>query len=156
NCIQLVGEVWEVRYGDERGKYPDRGNKCLDWLRKIISRPNRSLAVAEVLGDPEGKLAGDALLGGERETDKEGIAAIRKRLEAIDEVIEQTDGGDALESEKADLLARLEEDACGKQVGSPVQRAHHNIASQIRARLRGKLAKDMPKLAAHLTAALKL
>jgi hypothetical protein len=154
NSIQLVGKVWELRYGNERGGYPERGHKCIPWLRTILSHPRRSLTVAEVRGDPEGRLAGDALLHGERATDAAGIRAIRLRQEEIADIRAETGGSPSLDEEEAELLQQLQE--ASKQIKSPLRKAHHNIASQIRAFLRDKLAKDMPDLAAHLTAALKL
>jgi hypothetical protein len=44
----------------------------------------------------------------------------------------------------------------GKRVRSSLVRAHHNIATQIRNFLHDKLCRDMPRLADHLTGALKL
>jgi hypothetical protein len=153
NAIQLVGEVWELRFGNERGQYPERGNQCIGWVCTILAHPNRHLTVAEVRGDPEGELAADALLHGERKTDAEGVKRIKRRLAEIADIRDETGGSPRLDEEEAALLRQLEE--APTQIKTPLKRAHHNIATQIRAFLH-KLANDMPNLAAHLKAALKL
>src|SRR5439155_7982880 len=151
----LVGGVWHLSYGTEKGEYPKTGNKSIEWLARLLAAPNRSLTVADLQGDPEGKLAADARLRGEHETDLEGIKAIRTRLAEIEDIAAETGGSDALEDEKADLLRRLQAADDNKQMTSPLRAAHHNIATQIR-NLRDKLTNDMPNLAAHLIATLKL
>jgi hypothetical protein len=157
NSIQRVAEVWHLRYQGEQGDYPVKGNQCIGWLAKLLVAPNRSLTVADLRGDPEGKLAADALLGAERETDNAGIKAIRKRLEEIEDIAEQAGGwSEHLEKEREDLLDRVKEAEDGKQLRSSLNRAHHNIASQIRTFLRDKLPEEMPQLAAHLNQSLKL
>jgi hypothetical protein len=113
------------------------------------------LTVADLRGDPEGKLTADALLSGLSETDREGVKGIKKRLGEIEEIISHMGGSETLENEQADLLRRVQEADDKKQITSPLQTFHHNMATQIRAFLRNKLAKDMPTLGAHLTAALK-
>jgi hypothetical protein len=157
NSMKLVGEVWTIQYGNEPGMYTDRGNQCIGWLAKLLARPNRSLTVAELRGDPEGQLKADAQMGSERETDEDGIRSIRARLQEIEEIAAETGGGsESLDAEKATLLRQVEAAVNEKKIGSKLKRGHHNMATQIRAFLREKLAKDMPKLATHLTAALKL
>jgi hypothetical protein len=149
NSIQPVGKMWELRYGGERGQY---GDKCIRWLCTILCHPNRSLTVAEVIGDPEGRLAGDAQLFGERTCDTEGIQNIKRHLEEIEDICTTTGGSPSLDEKKAELLRQLE--AANQQIKSPLRAAHHNIASQIRT-FRRKLTKRMPELSAHLKAALK-
>src|SRR5262249_7241206 len=147
NSIRRVGEAWHLRYQGEEGLYTA---KCAGWLAKLLATPNHSLTVADLLGDPEGKLAADALLGTERETDDNGLRAIRTRLAEITDIAEAAGWSEHLETEHADLLARLKPAKDGKRLRSPVQKAHHSSATQIRTLLHGKLAADMPQLAAHL------
>jgi hypothetical protein len=155
NSVRLVGEVWHLRYQGESGEYPERGNRAIGWLAKLLACPRRSLAVADLIGDPEGKLAGDAKLGSERTTDDDGILAIKKRVEDIETIIAETGGNELLENELADLLQRLAAALKKEQIRAPVNAPHHNIATQLRGLMR-KLKTSMPALAAHLEANLKL
>ena len=102
--IRLVGKVWHLRYGAERGDYPKKGNKSIEWLAKLLAVPNRLLTVGDLRGDPEGRLAADARLRGESETDLEGAKAIKNRLDEIESITCETGGSEALENEKAKLL----------------------------------------------------
>jgi hypothetical protein len=151
NSIRRVGEGWEIRYGDERGLYYSW--KVIPSLQVILSHPYRWLSVAEVQGDPEKKLAGDARLRGEQETDKVAVTAIRRRLEEIEATREETGGSDALDQEQNDLLRRLEEAV--KQLQSPIRKAHHALATRIRRFIRELESGTMPRLAAHLRDALR-
>ena len=155
NSIRLVGDVWQLGYSTENGQYPKQGNQCIKWLAKLLAAPNRSFTIAELRGDPEGKLAADALLRGDLESDRDGVKAIKNRLEAIEAITEETGGSETLENEKANLLRWLQAADDNKQITNPLRKAHHNIATQIR-NLREKLAPTMPKLAAHLQESLKL
>jgi hypothetical protein len=154
--LRKVGNIWQVRYQGEAGDYPVKGHTALGLLARLLARPDRLLTVAELRGDPEGTLAADARLRGERETDPEGIAFIRRRLADIEETRAATGGNERLDSEEADLLARLEDAQGGRQVTTALARAHHAIASRLRTLLRDTLDTDMPKLAGHLRASLKL
>jgi hypothetical protein len=152
--VRLIGEVWHLRYCGEAGDYPDKGNKCIAWLAKLLTAPKRSLTVAAIRGDPEGKLAVDAMIGTEREADSGALGVIKKRLEEIDDITGETGGSERLEEERAELLGKLK--TATKSLKTPLKGAHHNIATQLRTFLREKLAQDMPQLAAHLKASLKL
>jgi hypothetical protein len=155
NFVKRVGEVWHLCYRGEKGQYPEKGNRCIGWLDQILRHPRRSLTVAELVGDPESKLAGIAKFGGERVTDDAGIQSIRSRLDEIEDIIAETGGSEYLETEKTDLLYRLQTAAHKDQIRTPLQNQHHNIATQLRTFLR-KLQTDMPGLAAHLKPSLKL
>jgi hypothetical protein len=54
NSIERVNESWHLRYQGEAGNYPARQGVGL--LAKLLSRPRRSLTVAELVADPAGKL----------------------------------------------------------------------------------------------------
>jgi hypothetical protein len=153
NALWRAGEVWHLRYGDEKGDFPVRGNQFLGWLAKLLARPNRALTVAELHGDPEGKLAADAGLGGENAVDKEGLRRIWERIEEIDAAIEKTGGSETLENEKADLLKEVEGHSAKGRMGAGVRKACNNITTQKRQFI-GKLKAVMPELAAHLKACL--
>jgi hypothetical protein len=153
--LRLVGEVWRIRYRGEEGDYPAKGNQCLAWLAKLLTAPKRSLTIAELRGDPENKLAADAMLGAERETDWEGIAAIKLRIQEIEDISDATGGSETLQEEKAHLLGRLVGGPQAKNLNSQLRRDHRNIATQLR-NFRCKLEANMPQLAAHLKAFLKL
>src|SRR5262249_30820122 len=117
---------------------------------------NRSLTVAELLGDPAGRLAADAQLGTELETDRAGVEHIERRLTDIEDLRASTGGGsDELDSEQAKLLQQLGRAGRKEPIRSPLVNAHHNIRTKIRNLLK-KLAKKMPNLAVHLEAALRL
>ncbi len=158
NAIRQVGRVWEIRFQRERGCYPVTGNKAVGDLVKLLAAPNRQLTVAQLLGDPEGKLKTNSRLGAELETDAEGVKAIKRRLTEIEDIAEEVGWSRHLENEHATLVARLKGIRSGthkKMINTPEKRAHSTIAVRIRAFLK-KLANGMPNLAAHLTAALKL
>jgi hypothetical protein len=156
NSIRLEAQVWHLAYGPEKGEFPKRGNQGIKWLAQLLLAPNRSLTVAELRGDPEGKLRGDSLLRGESASDWETVRGIKARLDEIDDITAETGGSEALENEKADLLTHLEAADDSKQITNPLRTAHHNIATQFRNLLRDQLGQHMPQLAAHLKAALKL
>jgi hypothetical protein len=153
--IQREGGIWHLRFQGESGDYPVKGNKAIGWLAKLIAAPNRHLTVADLRGDAEGKLAGDAMLGTDVEMDREGITAIKRRLQEIADIIEETGGSETLEDERVRLLDQLK-GRRGKTLNSQLKRAHSNIATQLRNLIRKKLNQEMPRLAAHLLASLKL
>jgi hypothetical protein len=157
NSIRRQAKVWHLRYQGESGDYPSQGNKCLGWIAALVAKPNRSFPVAELVGDPEGKLAAGSRFAGEAETAPDGIRAMKARLDDVESYLE-LGGTEELAQEKAELLERIKRAEMGRVLsqGSPVKRAHHNISSQIRNFVSKKLAKDMPRLAAHLKASLKL
>jgi hypothetical protein len=150
---ELFGEIWHLRIHGESADFPRKGNQSLTWLHKLLAAPHKLFTVAELQGDPSGKLAADAGIGMERQMDDTGIKQIKCRLEEIEGITEGTGGSESMEHGKAALLQQLQEALRGKKLDSPLKDAHRNIAVQIRALREKKLAKDMPALAAH---ALKL
>jgi hypothetical protein len=111
--------------------------------------------VAELRGDQDGKLAADALLGGERATDPAGLRAISDRISEIDEITEEMGSTEALENEKVELLLQVRGHASKKRLETGIHKAYHNIAAQKNIFL-NKLKEKMPQLAAHLKACLRL
>jgi CheY-like chemotaxis protein len=157
NSICLQGDIWHLRFHGESGDYPRRGNQSLAWLHKLLAAPNKLFTVADLQGDPDMKLAADAEIGADYQTDDAGVNRIKDRLEEIAEITEKTGGSEFLEDEKAILLKQLRDAMRGKKMDSPLRAAHRNIAVQLRTLRDNKLAKgNMPRLAAHLRAALKL
>jgi DNA-binding NarL/FixJ family response regulator len=156
NSILLKGDIWHLAFNGESADYPRQGNQSLTWLHKLLATPNKLFSVAELQGDPRGTLGADAGIGTERVTDDAGFKRIKARLEELDDIAKETGGSPSHEQEKADLLMRVQEALRDKKMGSPLKVAHHNRAAQIRTFREKKLAKDMPALAAHLRAALKL
>jgi hypothetical protein len=155
NSIHLVGEVWHLHYDAESGEYPQKGNMCIGWLAKLVAAPHKSLGIPELRGDPDGTLSGDASLGSDMEIDAEGIKAIKREIDDIDETAAATGGSEDSANKKADLLHQLKAAQQLTRIGSPLQKAHHNIATQFRKFIR-KLASQMPKLSKHMETSLKL
>jgi len=151
---ELKDGTWHVRYPGEAHNYLARGNQAIAWLAKLLATPNRLFTVADLRGDPEGKLAADAMLGAEPEQVRREIEGIKKQLDDIATITEDTGGSDATENEKANLLNRLKVLRTNR-LDAQLRKDHANIATQLR-KLRGKLMDDMPQLAAHLKASLKL
>ena len=151
--LRRVGEVWHLRYRSEKADFPVAGNKFLGWLAKLLSNPDRSLTVAELLGDAESRLAADARLGGARMTDEDGLRALRTRVEDIDTISEQTGGSEELDSEKEEILRQLRERPAARRMGASVKKAYDNITTQKRKFLQ-KLKPAMPQLADHLKGSL--
>jgi hypothetical protein len=154
NSIRLVGEVWHLRYFREKADFPVRGNKFLDWLARLLEKPNHAWTVAELLGDPDDKLKADALLGGERVMDEKGLRAIRKRIEEIDDITQETGGSEQLENEKAKLLRPVGIHPERERVEAAVSKSYNNVTTQERQFLQ-KLEAMMPQLAAHLKACIQ-
>jgi CheY-like chemotaxis protein len=156
NSIRLHGDIWHLRFQGESADYPRKGNQSLAWVHKLLAAPSKLFTVAELQGDPDGKLAADAAFGAERQTDAAAVKCIKDRLEEIDEISARTGGSESLEEEKAALLSQFQQALRGKKMDSPLKTAYRNIAVQIKSLRDKKLSKDMPRLAAHLRAALKL
>jgi hypothetical protein len=131
NSIRQVGDIWHLRYQDESGDYPAKDNQALGWLAQLLAAPGRHLTVADVRGEPEGKLRADATPKGERLIDAEGLELIWKRLQEKDHLTENTGPSEKLEEERADLLRAVKEWEKGKQVQTPLTKGHHNIATQL-------------------------
>jgi hypothetical protein len=148
--------MWAIRYAKECGLYPVKGNQSIAWLTRLLARPNRALTAADVLGDPEGKLAADALLRDEAATDLEGVRRIRERIKEIEDDAEVIGWTGERENERIALLKQLEKAAQNKRLRSPAEAAHHNIASELRARCKKLAGGGMAMLAAHLIACPKL
>jgi hypothetical protein len=149
NSLYLVGEIWHFFYQGEHGQFPKKGNQCIEWLAKMLRTPNKFLSVADILNDPEGRLEGDATLSGQQLADSQWFNDIRKRVTDIDEAVALHGWTKDLADEYNTLMNLLKEANATKQLTSTLDRAHHNIATQIRT-FRKKLANHMPKLAAHL------
>jgi hypothetical protein len=152
---RLTAEIWHLRYCDETGDYPIKGNQAIGWLVKLLAAPNRQLTVANLRGDPEDKLAADALLGGQPKMGSPEIKDIKKQLAEIDSLAETTGSTESLEERRAALLSQLK-GPTGQVLASQIKSDHRNIATQPRTLMREKLKRDMPQLAAHLKASLKL
>jgi hypothetical protein len=150
------GDVWRFRYQSESASYPVQGNQCIAWLVKLLAAPNRVLTVAQLPGDAEGRIAADASIGSDLETDREGLAAIKSRIDEIDEIASATGSTDALEADRAQLLALLQRMPAARKMASQLKKDHANIATQLRQFRRKKLHKDMPHFAGHLDAALTM
>jgi hypothetical protein len=149
--LRRVGEVWHLCYQGENADFPVKGNQFLGWLAKLLAKPGQAWTVAELRGDPEGKLKADALLGSEHAKDKDGLRKIYDRIQEINHITEQTGGSDRLEDEKEELLRQVEKFSAKRRIESSVGKAYHNITTQKRQFLT-KLEKQMPQLAAHLRA----
>jgi hypothetical protein len=156
NYLRRVAGVWHFGYEDEVGEYPARGNQCIGWLAKLFPAPNRPFSVADLRGDPDGKLTADAQLGEARATEIEALRSIHFELRQVEDIAEEVGWSKDLEAKKTDLLGRVKKFEANKKISGPLRKAHHNVAAQIREFLKANLAKDMPKLAAHLAASLQL
>lgn len=153
NRAFLDGDQWHLAYGSEEGVF--KANKGMNWLVSLLRSPHHRFTVADLRGDTEGKLASDARIEGELETDQEGATKIKDRLGDIEDTIATTGGNEVLEDEKVKLLSQLRRIDNRRRIKSPLQKAHHNIATQLRT-VRDDLSKVMPSFAAHLKVALHL
>jgi hypothetical protein len=142
-----VGEIWCLRYHDEINNFPVKGNQFIRWLAKLLEQRNCPLTVAELYGDPGGKLAADASLGGEDTQDRESLQATYKRMEDIQTIIADTGGSEELEAELEELVRQVGKSSERMKTG--IGRAYHNIATQKRMFLQ-KIQEQMPELRAHL------
>jgi hypothetical protein len=149
--LRRVGKAWRLRYQGETADFSVGDNQFLGWLAKLLSKPNHPWTVAELLGDPDGKLKADASLGGEWAKDKKTLRAIYERIEDINAITEETGGTEALEQEKQQLLREVEGHSATERMEAGVGKVYNNITTQKRQFLK-KLAKDMPQLTALLKA----
>jgi hypothetical protein len=151
--IRLAGEIWHLGYRGEKANLSRKDCQFLGWLAKLLSKPNHAWTMPELLGDPEGKIAADAKLGGERLVDSEGVQAIYNRLRDIQAIIEDTGGSEHLEHEQTDLLRRVEKYAARGQVNTAIRRQYKNVTTQKRQFLI-RLKPLMPELTRHLKVSL--
>jgi hypothetical protein len=154
NAIECVGQIWHLRYQGEYAEFPVQGNLCLKWLAQIVTSPRRTLTVAGLRGDPEGKLKADASLGNQYVADDPIARAILIELDDVDATIEATGNTERLEEKRAALLKELDTKQL-KRFASPLEKTHHSMATQIRKFCKG-LADQMPGLHAHLKVSLQL
>jgi hypothetical protein len=152
--LRRVKKYWHLCFQGEKGDFPVKGNQFLGWLTKLLSKPDYDWTVAELLGDPGGKLKADALLGGECATDKDALRAIWERIQEINAIVEETDWSEKLEEDKEELLRQVQKYSATERMGAGVTKAYNNITTQKRQFLT-KLQEDMPQLTAHLRACLK-
>jgi hypothetical protein len=152
--LRRVGDVWHLRFQDESGDFPVRGNKFIGWLAKLLAMPGHAWTVAELYGDPEGKLAADASLGGQAAKDTEALQAIQKRIDDIDAITQETGGSEELEDERARLLRQVKRHSAKDRMSAAVTKAYNNFAAQ-KSQFLKKLKDNMPQLAAHLKASLQ-
>lgn len=155
NRVYLVGDVWHIVFGTEHGEYTKSGNKAIGWLVKILAAPNRQFTVGDLMGDPDRTIAADALLGTMPAGTREDLRSLKDALDDLDERARITGPSEILEEQRDALLREVARLQNATPMESALGRHHHNIASQLRG-LREKLAKDMPRLAEHLTATLKI
>jgi hypothetical protein len=147
------GGMWTFTFDTVTRHYPVTGNKCILWLAKLLAKPNEMLSVPDLYGDEEGKLAGDAKLTGQNETDLESLRKIHDRLRDIESIAEDTGGpSEALAEEKANLLKRVRYWDRQGRFPSALIRAYNNIRGQLRTFVRDTLSPEgmMPALADHL------
>jgi hypothetical protein len=155
SCFSLrrVGEVWHLRFSEEGSDFPVKGNKFLGWLAKLLAKPNHAWSMAELLGDPKGKLKADAHLGGEYAKDLESLRKIKERIDEIDETTSRTGGSERLEKERDQLLLQVRRHSARERMPAAVTKPYNNFAVQ-KSQFLVKLQQDMPQLAAHLKACL--
>jgi hypothetical protein len=156
NSIHKSGQIWRITYKAESGEYAANGNKYLQYLAKVLTQPNRLISIAQLVEDPQGMLAAEGRFRADKETDAEGLAALKRELDDLDSLVEQG-ATDELAERRVDVVARIERAARGRMApGSALRKAHHSVCTWIRRFLSARLAGTMPQLATHLTATLKL
>jgi hypothetical protein len=153
--LRRVGEVWHLRYLGEKANFAVKDCRFLGWLAKLLARPDHDWTMAELHGDPEGKLRADGLLGGMSAQTVEALHEIHKRITDIDHLQSQGLGTEALEKEKDELLEQVRGYQRDERSPSGIEDVYNNVTTQKRQFLT-KLKKDMgmPRLAAHLRGSL--
>ncbi|MEV0677432.1 AAA family ATPase [Actinosynnema sp. NPDC050436] len=145
------GDVWSLSYRGTIARMPD--SKGLRDLHVLLGSPGVPVAAVSLLA-PEAVAA--ARLGGDPVLDDEAKAAYRRRLERLDEEIDNAHDdarAAALDRERAALLEELRA-AAGlggrtRRLGDEAERARKTVTARIRDALR-KLADRHPELAEHL------
>jgi hypothetical protein len=184
NSIQQIGDYWELRFDGETGRFPVKDNRCITWLARLLYRPRHKFTVVELRADLKDKTANDRgnadmLLGTDnkftredRDRFREELTKIENRiadLEVFCELGTSTTHEDELQElirQKEFLMKFLRDGFRGKKIRTPLSRAYHTIASQIR-KFIGKLTGEtrpgrvqkagvMPNLGSHLVASVKL
>jgi hypothetical protein len=154
-AIRKHGALWQVRFHAETGDFPFRGNKSLRWLMLVLARPNRSLAITELISDADGKLRAGQLFKVQSESDQSALAAYQRALDDVNSLLDLGATAD-LETQKIDLLKRIRRAQEDRKLpgADPLKKAHHNVCTQIRKFIRA-LKDSMPQFSAHLSSSLK-
>lgn len=161
--LQCVGDVWQLRYQEENGKFQDRSDSSLRHLARLLSEPHRRIQAIDFFHTPSGS-SPLPYLGRDDSTDHQAAEDYEQELrKLVKEIKEAEDYGDMataakcrkefdsltehLESEKA-ARKRGHKKKCGTR--SPREKADQALRVGL-SRLKEKLRrKGLPKLADHL------
>jgi len=156
--VRLVEEVIEVRFQGKTKPYWRKANLALSWLVGLLGKPYHAFTVAELRGDPEGKIAIDSarttVRGEERNDILDRLAPLYKELNEVQEEGDRDGWTDALTVRKSELLESVKT-AGAAEMECHLKRKHSTVAKQLRTLVRKKLA-GFPALAAHLGAHLDM
>jgi hypothetical protein len=145
--------MWQVRYHDEEGHFPVKGNQFISWLAKLLAKPEHHWPIADLRGDPEGKLAADARLGGERSKDERYLQDIHKDIADVEAIAAETGSTEALEERREKLLQEVQKHSAKEQMETSIQKDYENVLKQ--RKLFIKKLDEMPQFAAHLEACIQ-
>ncbi|MYS84971.1 ATP-binding protein [Embleya scabrispora] len=162
NCCEFRrdGSVWRLSFAGRVVHMPDA--KGLRDVHRLLGQPGTAVPATRLLA-PEGGavVSATAAMGGDALLDEEARTRYRRRLDRLDEEIEQAvDRGDDRQAaeydrERVALLAELRR-AAGlggrvRRLGNHNERARKTVTARIRDALR-RLDERHPELAAHLRA----
>jgi hypothetical protein len=146
--LRRVGEVWDLRYGDELFRIAVDRCQFVSWLAKLLVKPNYAWLVTELRGDPEGKLKADAAIRNTPAMDDSYVQAIRRELEDIEAQAAATSWTEALEERRDRCVRKLTPYAKREHLKSPARAAFENVSKQSRNFL-ANLGPHAPRLAEH-------
>ncbi|MFI0483491.1 ATP-binding protein [Actinomadura sp. 9N215] len=158
NVFRFDGQVWTLTYAGRTVHVPD--GKGLHDLHTLLERPGADVPAVRLLSPEGGEVVIAARrMGGDAVLDEEAKARYKRRLEVLDEEIDQAASlGDdrraaEYDRERAALLDELRA-AAGlagrtRRLGDEAERARKTVTARIKDTLR-KLDQRHPELAAHL------
>lgn len=157
-CMHLVGDYWQVRFGEERGQF-SRQKLALGYLAFLLTLPNREVTASQLsLATTEQRALVEAtVLTGNPPLDSEAIQDIRQRLRQLSLMIEEEESPAAripLEEEQEKLLRQLRNVARRKGFpNAPAQKAFNAAKKVLRTFIQQMLqpGSTMPAFGKYLT-----
>jgi hypothetical protein len=110
--LLLVGEMWEVKYEEEMGKFADRKGSGFRHLARLLAEPSKQFYPADFFPQPSGSLP-IPHMGLDARSDDEAMKEYAREMWRITEEIKEAEAAD--DSQEAEML-RTEFDELKKHV----------------------------------------
>jgi hypothetical protein len=163
NSLHLVGDYWDIHFGDEPGHYPADRWSGLNDLAKLLEKPGRTLGLGEFL-TVESARSLESFLGRDATLDDQAVTECWAEYDKYqDDLIRYKDNPsmlqkirklrDQLRKDGIELEDRNRRGSRSRKLGSDlVERAWGAVTKRIRDLYPRLEEKGMPNLAKHLRA----